>query len=238
MSEVFHFSFRFVRCVLPLVNMNSTERNLFQNPFLVRGNSQELYRDLFIPIIKRLHQTFQKSKLQVTSNSDSSYFAKFHTDEEQQRADSQQHGYRYPQHDEPQILAKINIRGRNLFHPLNGVSCLSDNEFWVCQNDNNLRLYNLQGELEIAIQTKSGNPLKNIAATQSGDLVNTGLLDRSINLVRGSHIQTLIRLEGWGPLGLCRTASRDLLVIMESDDGKQTKVVRYSASAPTQIIQG
>lgn len=122
--------------------------------------------------------------------------------------------------DEPQILANINTRGCDLFNRLNGVSCLSESEFWACQNDNSIRLYNLKGELEKSIKTKSRNPPKNIAVNCSGDLGYTDLLDISINLVRGSHKQTLIRLEGWGPLGLCRTASGDLLIIMESDDGK------------------
>ena len=66
--------------------------------------------------------------------------------------------------DEPQILANINTRGCDLFNRLNGVSCLSESEFWACQNDNSIRLYNLKGELEKSIKTKSRNPPKNIAA--------------------------------------------------------------------------
>ncbi|XP_078318419.1 uncharacterized protein LOC144620715 [Crassostrea virginica] len=136
--------------------------------------------------------------------------------------------------DEPQILTDIQTECRYL----RSVSCLSDSELWTsCYNDNIMRLYNLQGELLRSVQTKSGNWPWDIAVTRSGDLVYTDYYDRSINLVRGTHIQTLITLQGWRPHSLCSTASGDLLVFMDSDDDKQTKVVRYSGSTEKQSIQ-
>ena len=79
--------------------------------------------------------------------------------------------------------------------------------------------------------------VSDIAVTWSGDLVYTDCHDRSINLVSGTQIQTLITLRGWSPQGVCSTSSGDLLVIMTCDDGKQTKVVCYSYSIEKQSIQ-
>ncbi|XP_078331627.1 uncharacterized protein LOC111135056 [Crassostrea virginica] len=139
--------------------------------------------------------------------------------------------------DEPRILTDIQTEYREWSNGLRSVSCLNDIELWTCGNDNILRLYNLQGELLRSVQTISGKYSRDIAVTRSGDLVYADFLDRSINLVRGTQIQTLITLRGWGPRGLCSTSSGDLLVIMDSDDCKQTKVVRYSGSTEKQSIQ-
>nr|XP_022299740.1 uncharacterized protein LOC111108265 isoform X2 [Crassostrea virginica] len=140
----------------------------------------------------------------------------------------------YPLLDEPRILTDIQTECRSLV----SVSCLSESELWTCgYNDNILRLYNLQGELLKSVHTKSGDVQWDIAVTRSGDLVYANYSDRSINLVSGTQIQTLITLRGWTPRGLCSTSSGDLLVIMDSDDWKQAKVVRYSGSTEKQSIQ-
>ena len=139
--------------------------------------------------------------------------------------------------DKPWILTDIQTEYRELLNRLHSVSCLSDSELWISGSDDILRLYNLQGELLRSVQTKSGNEPWDIAVTRGGDLLYADCEDRSINLVSGTQIQKLITLRGWIPCGLCSTSSGDLLVIMLSVDGKQTKVVRYSNSTATQIIQ-
>ena len=135
--------------------------------------------------------------------------------------------------DVPQLIAELNTGYTSLFH----ISCQSDEEIWTSGDNEILKLYNMKGELLESVETESGNLPRDIAMTQSRDLVYADSRDRSINLVSGTQIQTQIRLRGWRPQGLCGTSSGDLLVIMRSDDGKQTEVVRYSGSTEKQTIQ-
>ncbi|XP_065927017.1 tripartite motif-containing protein 2-like [Magallana gigas] len=138
--------------------------------------------------------------------------------------------------DVPRIITEINTKyGRYSY--LYSVSCLSDDEVWTCGQDNMLRLYNLHGILVKSIQTKSGKMPRDIAVTQSGELVYTDPNDRTVNIVKNTQIQTVIRLRGWGSLNVCSTSAGDLLVVMITDDRKQAKVVRYSGSTEKQTIQ-
>nr|XP_034308096.1 tripartite motif-containing protein 3-like [Crassostrea gigas] len=134
--------------------------------------------------------------------------------------------------DVPRIITQINTGCRGL----RSVSCLSD-EIWTRGNDNIMRLFNLRGKLVKSVQTKSGNWPWDIAVTRSGDLVYTDYKDATVNIVKNTQIQTVIRLQGWKPLSVCSTTSGDLLVVMDSDDDKQTKVVCYSGSTKKQSIQ-
>ena len=135
--------------------------------------------------------------------------------------------------DAPQLITELDTGYNNLCR----VSCLSDEKIWTSGIKAIMKLYNLKGEELQSVQTKSGNNPLDIAVTRNGGLVYTDSWDLSVNLVSGTRIQTLIRLRGWGPDGLCSTSSGDLLVIMTSNYRIQTKVVRYSATTEKKIIQ-
>jgi hypothetical protein len=101
-----------------------------------------------------------------------------------------------------------------------------------------MKLYSInQGSLLKSITTKSGNKPEGIAVTNNGDLVYTDYSDRTVNIVNNEEIETAITIQNWRPWGVCCTSSDDLLVIMDGNDYKQSKVVRYSGSTVTQTIQ-
>ena len=138
--------------------------------------------------------------------------------------------------DEPRLLTKINTEYGKV-NELHSASCLSDFELWTCGRDIIMRLYNIQGELLKTVQTRSGNWPQDMTVTQSRDLVYTDFHDSSINMVKNTQVELLIRPKGWQPINLCSTSTGDLLVSMVSDDKTQSKVVRYTDSKEKQNIQ-
>lgn len=87
-----------------------------------------------------------------------------------------------------------------------------------------------------AIQTTSKNILPwDITVTKSGHLVYTDMNDRTVNVEKNSDIHEVIKLQGWNPYGVCSTSSDEFLVIMDSDDYEQTKVVRFSDNSEKNI---
>lgn len=136
--------------------------------------------------------------------------------------------------DKPCVISDINTE----YGGVCSVSCLSDDKIWICAyNYNTINLHNLKGELLSSITTKSGYFPNDITVTNSKDLVYTDRWDRTVNIVKNTQIQEIIRSQNWAPLYICGTSSGDLLVVMCSDDEIQSKAVRYSGSTEKQNIQ-
>lgn len=134
--------------------------------------------------------------------------------------------------DVPLINAKIQTEKN-----VKSVACLSDEDIWMHDNSN-LKLYNLQTGHVRSIKTRPGTCLEDISVTKDGDLVYIGYNDRSVNIVKNTHIESVIKLQGWIPRGVCSTLSGELLVVVQSaDDDQQSKVVRYSGSEEKPSIQ-
>lgn len=140
--------------------------------------------------------------------------------------------------DKPQIITDIDINTQS--RDLCSISCLSDENVWVGErNERTIKLFNFQGELVKSIPTKSKNMPRDITVTKSDDLVYTDYADHTVNIVKGENVdvQELIRLQQWRPVSVCSTRFGDLLLIMDSLDKKQTKVLRYSDYKENQSIQ-
>ncbi|XP_061179578.1 E3 ubiquitin-protein ligase TRIM36-like [Saccostrea echinata] len=136
--------------------------------------------------------------------------------------------------DESELITNIDTEYEDLYN----VTCLSNEEIWTYGDEKVMKLYNLQGRLLKAIETKSGTNPRDIAVTRSGNLVYTDESTRTVNLVKNKQIQEMIRLQGWIPCYVCSTISGDLLVSMNNDNSNiQSKVVRYSGSTEKQIIE-
>ncbi|XP_034308122.2 E3 ubiquitin-protein ligase TRIM71-like [Magallana gigas] len=137
--------------------------------------------------------------------------------------------------DAPKVITDINTEYSD--RTLRSVSCRSDEEIWTCGEDKIMRLYSLKGDLLKSVKTKSGDNPYDIAVNRNGDLVYTDYKDSTVNIMKNKQIETVIRLKGWSPCNICITSSGNLLIVLISDDVKQTKVVRYSGSIRKQIIQ-
>ncbi|XP_052681783.1 E3 ubiquitin-protein ligase TRIM71-like [Crassostrea angulata] len=136
--------------------------------------------------------------------------------------------------DEPRVITAI-ATGHE--YRVYGVTCLNDTKIWMRGMYRMMKLFNMEGKLVESIITKSGNAPKDIVVTTNGDLVYTDMGYRTVNIVKNTQIQTVIRLLEWRPLGVCSASSGDILVVMVSDDDKPTKVVRYSGSTEKQSLQ-
>ncbi|XP_062571646.1 E3 ubiquitin-protein ligase TRIM71-like [Saccostrea cucullata] len=137
--------------------------------------------------------------------------------------------------DGPETVTTIDTGYRdNLYN----VVCLSDEEIWTNGYDSTMKLFSInQGSLLKSVRTKSWKIPFDIAVTKSGDLVYTDTSDRTVNIMKNEKIEKVIRIRNWRTRSVCSTSSGDLLVIMDSDDYKQAKVVRYTGSTKKQTIQ-
>ncbi|XP_062591476.1 uncharacterized protein LOC134252961 [Saccostrea cucullata] len=134
----------------------------------------------------------------------------------------------------PELITTI-VTGNK--YPQCSVTCLNDKEIWTSGKAITMKLYNHKGKLIKEIQSELRAYQHDIAVTRSGDLVYTEPYTRTVNRVKNEQIQEVIRLQHWIPYNICSTISDDLLLTMDSDNGKQSKVVRYSGSTEIQSIQ-
>ncbi|XP_052708783.1 uncharacterized protein LOC128183702 [Crassostrea angulata] len=112
---------------------------------------------------------------------------------------------------------------------LSSVECCNNSEVWTTWGKI-MKLHNLNGELLKSIKTKSGYNVGDITTTKKGYLVYSDPDSKTINRMKKKTIKEVITLHGWTPCSVCSTSLDGLLVIMTSNDKKQSKVIRYTDS--------
>ncbi|XP_078309897.1 uncharacterized protein LOC111108670 [Crassostrea virginica] len=160
--------------------------------------------------------------------------------------------------DEPEVLNTIMTGLANL----RSVTCLNEEQIWTSGQTADIKCFNIQGVLQTAVKTKTGEWPLDIAVDRDEALLYAYWKTRTVYKVKNDQTE-IITLQGWRPLNLCVTSSGDLLVTMFSDNFMQwylqttaslfgqiiwstwlfnqpirhAKVVRYSGSTVKQTIQ-
>uniref|UniRef100_A0A8W8M632 B box-type domain-containing protein n=1 Tax=Magallana gigas TaxID=29159 RepID=A0A8W8M632_MAGGI len=135
--------------------------------------------------------------------------------------------------DEPELLVTIQTG----YEKLCNVTCQNEDRIWASGNMNNIKCFNFKGSLLQTIQTISGIFPSDITVDYDEYLLYSDWSTWTVYKVKNGKTEELIRLQGWKPINLCIASNGDLLVTMFSDDGTQSKVVRYSGSTEKQTIQ-
>ncbi|XP_061186697.1 E3 ubiquitin-protein ligase TRIM71-like [Saccostrea echinata] len=133
----------------------------------------------------------------------------------------------------PELITSINTGYKNL----RSVVCLNEEEIWTSAQVSDIKCFNIRGSLIKTITKRSGGWPSDIAITRDGELVYSEGKKGTVNKVKNRQTEEVIKLQGWTPLNLNVTSSGDLLVTMCSEDGTQSKFVRYSGSTEKQTIQ-
>ena len=141
--------------------------------------------------------------------------------------------------DNPHILKMFKTDYEGTFVKLSSISCPTDYEVMTCGGQGQVvQLYNLHGELCKQVDDKINiKQPPYITSSKDGTKYYAYPHDKTINILADMRIRPVIKLWGWIPLGLCCSSTGDLLVIMDSDDFEQTKVVRYGGFEEKQTIQ-
>ncbi|XP_052680007.1 uncharacterized protein LOC128160686 [Crassostrea angulata] len=134
--------------------------------------------------------------------------------------------------DEPELVATIQTG----FNDLRSITCLSDDRIWMNGMTNEIKCF-FEGSLLETMKTKSGERPIDIAVERDGTILYSASSTGTVNKVKDEKVEEFIRLQGWKCGMLCIASTGDLLVDMLSDDGIQSKVVRYAGSTEKQTIQ-
>ncbi|XP_061192180.1 E3 ubiquitin-protein ligase Trim36-like [Saccostrea echinata] len=113
-------------------------------------------------------------------------------------------------------------------------------QFYVSGVNGIIKHMNKEGEVLRKITTENIE-LWALTVTRKGNLVYIKKEEREINIVEGEKIKCLLQVQDWMPDAICSTYTDNILVHMTFQNTmkwiQRRKVVRYSGSKVTQVIQ-
>ncbi|XP_022305304.2 uncharacterized protein LOC111112202 [Crassostrea virginica] len=116
------------------------------------------------------------------------------------------------------------------------ILCDEAGKIWICGNDKKLYQIDQSGSIKKTLSV-SNNVLALSLSVGKELIFSVYWPDRKVYRYDGNVVRTVVDLGQWYPRGLCHSANGDLLVSMRSEDETHSRVVRYSGTTETMVIQ-
>ncbi|XP_022310020.2 uncharacterized protein LOC111115542 [Crassostrea virginica] len=117
-----------------------------------------------------------------------------------------------------------------------GVLCDGTGKIWISGSDS--KIYHIDQGGSILKTVSVSNNVSDLSLSIEKELTFSVFWpDTKVYKYDGDAVRTLVDLGQWCPRGLCHSAKGDLLVSMRSVDKTQSRVVMFSGTAETIVIQ-
>ncbi|XP_062587168.1 uncharacterized protein LOC134248800 [Saccostrea cucullata] len=136
------------------------------------------------------------------------------------------------------VLSTIQSPYRGSFYlkELWKINCMGKNLIWISGRDDTLRLIDRNGSLSHTVKTSYVVSAMTVNSNKETVFL-IGWSDSKVFIYRNKIFEILLELTDWLGRGLHYTANGDLLVSMHTQDGVQSKVVRYTGTTEFREIQ-
>ena len=116
------------------------------------------------------------------------------------------------------------------------ILCDEAGKIWISGNDKKLYQIDQSGSIKKTVSVS--NDVLALSLSVGKELIfSAGWTDTKVYRYNGNVVRTVVDLGQWCPRGLCHSVNGDLLVSMRSVDKTQSRVIRYSGTTETMVIQ-
>nr|XP_022305304.1 uncharacterized protein LOC111112202 [Crassostrea virginica]XP_022305305.1 uncharacterized protein LOC111112202 [Crassostrea virginica]XP_022305306.1 uncharacterized protein LOC111112202 [Crassostrea virginica]XP_022305307.1 uncharacterized protein LOC111112202 [Crassostrea virginica] len=116
------------------------------------------------------------------------------------------------------------------------ILCDEAGKIWISGNDKKVYQIDQSGSIKKTVSVS--NNVWSLSLNVDKELIfSTSWTDTKVYSYDGNVVRTVVDLGQWCPRGLCHSANSDLLVSMRSKDETHSRVIRYSGTTETMVIQ-